>query len=202
MNPIDTLFQTLRAANRKAFMPFITAGDPDLAFTQDALMAMAGSGASLIEIGFPFSDPIADGPVIQAAYTRALNAKIKLADIFATLKATTSQPGWNTPIVAMVSYTLIYKLGAAKFIATAQAAAARPAIDAEQQSSSPELARFDVTGQPPSIHLFHDRLVERLACAIDSSRTRIAQSALHGAFGAVHVGCRDVACIGAHAKAG
>ena len=128
MNPIDTLFQTLRATNRKAFMPFLTAGDPDLAFTQEALTAMAASGASLIEIGFPFSDPIADGPVIQASYTRALNAKIKLADIFAMLKATTSQPGWNTPLVAMVSYTLIYKLGAAKFIATAQASGISGAV--------------------------------------------------------------------------
>lgn len=122
MNPIDSLFQRLRAANRKAFLPFLTAGDPDLAFTREALAAVAGAGADVIEVGFPFSDPIADGPVIQASYTRALAHKLKLADLFATLKATTSAPGWRTPLVAMASYTLIYKRGPAAFIDAALAA--------------------------------------------------------------------------------
>src|SRR5437762_26351 len=112
MNPIDDLFQRLRAAKRQAFMPFVTAGDPDLAFTREVLPAVAGSGANLIEVGFPFSDPIADGPVIQASYTRALDKGLKLADVFATLKdvtATLASGGGKqgeppVPLVAMVSY--------------------------------------------------------------------------------------------------
>ena len=60
-----------------AFMPFVTAGDPDLKATQDTIRELAAAGVDLIELGFPYSDPIADGPVIQASYTRALNRGIK-----------------------------------------------------------------------------------------------------------------------------
>ncbi len=122
MNPIDALFQSLRAAKRKAFMPFVTAGDPDLAFTRELIPAVAEAGANLIEVGFPFSDPIADGPVIQASYTRALDKHLKLADLFASLKDVTQRPGWKTPLVAMASYSLMFKKGPAAFIETAQAA--------------------------------------------------------------------------------
>jgi tryptophan synthase alpha chain len=124
MNPIDTLFQTLRAAKRKAFMPFVTAGDPDLAFTRDLIPAVAESGADLIEVGFPFSDPIADGPVIQASYTRALAHQIKLADIFATLASV--KPG--VPLVSMASYSLMFKRGPAAFIDAAKAAGVSGAV--------------------------------------------------------------------------
>src|SRR5215510_1244384 len=97
MNPIDDLFRRLRAAKRAAFMPFITASDPDLAFTRELLPAVAESGADLVEVGFPFSDPIADGPVIQASYTRALAKHLKLADVFATLKEATVHQGAKAP---------------------------------------------------------------------------------------------------------
>ena len=70
MNPIDTLFQQLKSQKRKAFIPFITAGDPNLVTTISVVRELAGRGASLIEIGFPYSDPIADSSVIQASYTR------------------------------------------------------------------------------------------------------------------------------------
>jgi tryptophan synthase alpha chain len=121
MNLIDTLFRDLRAAKRKAFMPFVVAGDPDLAFTRELIPTVAEAGADLIEVGFPFSDPIADGPVIQASYTRALDKHLKLADIFATLGQITKRPGWKTPLVAMASYSLMFKKGIAAFIDTAKA---------------------------------------------------------------------------------
>lgn len=122
MNPIDALFRDLRAAKRAAFMPFITAGDPDLAFTRELIPAIAEAGADMIEVGFPFSDPIADGPVIQASYTRAIEKHLKLADLFAALKDVTGRPGGTTPLVAMASYSLIFKKGPAAFIDTAKAA--------------------------------------------------------------------------------
>jgi tryptophan synthase alpha chain len=128
MNPIDALFQRLRAENRKAFLPFLTAGDPDLTFTREALPAVAAAGASLVEVGFPFSDPIADGPVIQASYTRALAHGLKLADVFDTLKQVTATPGWQTPVVAMASYSLIFKKGAAAFLDAAQGAGLSGAV--------------------------------------------------------------------------
>ncbi len=71
MPSIDQLFADLRAAKRKALMPFVTAGDPDLDFTAAVLQEVVKRGASLCEVGIPYSDPIADGPVIQASYTRA-----------------------------------------------------------------------------------------------------------------------------------
>jgi tryptophan synthase alpha chain len=128
MNPIDALFHELRSQGRKAFMPFVTAGDPDIAFTRELLPVVAAAGANLIEVGFPFSDPIADGPVIQASYTRALDRNLKLAEIFAATRDVAKRPGWATPMVAMASYSLLFKKGPTQFIAEAQAAGLSGAV--------------------------------------------------------------------------
>jgi tryptophan synthase alpha chain len=128
MNSINQLFVRLRTQNRKAFIPFLSAGDPDLAFTREALPQIVAAGADLIEVGFPFSDPIADGPVIQASYTRALRQRLKLADLFDSLKQITSAPGWSAPAVAMASYSLIFKYGADVFLRTASAAGLSGAV--------------------------------------------------------------------------
>ena len=109
-------------------MPFVTAGDPDLAVTREVLNAVAEAGANLVEVGFPFSDPIADGPVIQASYTRALDKKLKLTEIFAATKAVTSRPGWTMPLVAMASYSLMFKKGPAAFIEIAKASGLSGAV--------------------------------------------------------------------------
>ncbi|MFN8007071.1 MAG: tryptophan synthase subunit alpha [Terriglobia bacterium] len=73
MGRIDSKFQALRKAGRKAFIPFITLGDPDFRTTRQIVLALVAAGADLIELGVPFSDPVADGPVIQRASERALN---------------------------------------------------------------------------------------------------------------------------------
>ncbi len=144
MNPIDSLFQRLRAVNRKAFMPFVSAGDPDLAFTAKVLPQIAEAGADLIEVGFPFSDPIADGPVIQASYTRALDHGLKLHDVFECLRQATGA-GLKTPLVGMVSYSLIWRHGPEKFIEHAQQAglsgAVVPDLPAEEADAFAKLAR-------------------------------------------------------------
>src|SRR5580700_4834443 len=103
MNAIDALFQRLRAQNAKAFIPFVTAGDPDVATTAALIRELARRGAHLIEIGFPYSDPIADGSVIQASYTRALERGLHIADIFKMVRGLTDLP---VPLVAMVSFSL------------------------------------------------------------------------------------------------
>jgi len=74
MSRIADAFLTLRSRGRAGLVPYITAGDPDLAVTRDCLRAMAESGADLIELGVPFSDPMADGPVLQRSAERALAA--------------------------------------------------------------------------------------------------------------------------------
>ena len=103
-----------------AFMPFIAAGDPDLATTGRLLRELAAAGSDLIEIGFPYSDPIADGPVIQASYTRALAKHVKLREIFATIKAVSGEI--QSPLVAMVSYAIIFRHGIEAFVQEARTA--------------------------------------------------------------------------------
>jgi tryptophan synthase alpha chain len=107
MPSIDDLFARLRREKRKALMPFVTAGDPDLKFTAAVLREMVGRGCHLCEVGIPYSDPIADGPVIQASYTRALEHKIKVADILTTLGDVAPQIA--APLVTMVSYAIVYR---------------------------------------------------------------------------------------------
>ena len=114
MTSIDSLFSTLRSENRKALMPFITAGDPDLDFTAAVVSELFKRGCHLFEIGIPYSDPIADGPVIQASYTRALAHKIKLADILNTLGDVA--PKVAAPLVTMVSYAIVYRHGTEKYV--------------------------------------------------------------------------------------
>jgi tryptophan synthase alpha chain len=122
MNPIDALFHSRRAAVRKVFVPFVPAGDPDLDTTARLLPVLANAGAGLIEIGFPFSDPIADGPVIQAAYTRALNRGVRLEQIFETVGRTAGDAALvKVPLVGMVSYSLIYRRGHEQFLDKAKA---------------------------------------------------------------------------------
>ncbi|HVX60516.1 MAG TPA: tryptophan synthase subunit alpha [Pirellulales bacterium] len=126
MSAIDQLFTRLRAAGEKALMPFVTAGDPDLDFTSAVVAELVSRGAHLCEIGVPYSDPIADGPVIQASYTRALNHKIKLAQIFEMLARTSPQV--SAPLVTMVSYAIIYRHGLQRYVEEAQAAGVAGAI--------------------------------------------------------------------------
>lgn len=126
MSSIDTLFQQLKAQERKALMPFITAGDPDLEFTAALLKEIVARGGSLCELGIPYSDPIADGPVIQASYTRALDKKLKLADIFRM--AAGVAPQLKAPVVSMVSFAIVHRHGPERYIKDAKAAGIAGAI--------------------------------------------------------------------------
>jgi tryptophan synthase alpha chain len=114
MTKIDDLFKKLRQEKRKALMPFVTAGDPDLDFTSAVLREVVKRGAHLCEVGIPYSDPIADGPVIQASYTRALAHKIKLGDILKTLGEVA--PKVEAPLVTMVSYAIVYRHGCEAYV--------------------------------------------------------------------------------------
>jgi len=118
MNAIDNIFSKLRAEKKKAFMPFVTAGDPDLEFTAAAIAELATHGANLIEVGFPYSDPIADGPVIQASYTRVLNKKTTVAQILAMTAKVAKDV--SCPLVGMVSYAIIFRHGLAEFVEEAK----------------------------------------------------------------------------------
>jgi tryptophan synthase alpha chain len=82
MLSVSSCFQSLRDRSQCALIPFLTAGDPDLATTEAAIKVLDAAGADLIELGVPYSDPLADGPTIQAAATRALAQGVTLEDVW------------------------------------------------------------------------------------------------------------------------
>lgn len=100
----------------KAFIPFITCGDPDLKTTAAAVRAAVRAGADLIELGIPFSDPTAEGPVIQGANLRALNGGVRTEQIFELVRSLREEMG--TPMVFMTYANVVFSYGAEKFIET------------------------------------------------------------------------------------
>jgi tryptophan synthase alpha chain len=114
MISISEKFALLRANQQCALIPFITAGDPDLATTAIALRTLDANGADFIELGVPYSDPLADGPVIQAAATRALNQGIRLAQVLEMVRHIT--PELNAPIILFTYYNPILNLGVEEFL--------------------------------------------------------------------------------------
>lgn len=113
-NGIESLFAQRRAAGRAALMPFLTAGYPDLETTAALLPALERAGATVCEIGLPFSDPIADGPVIASSMHEALQRGVRLADVFAMVRAARKQTGMG--LAAMVSWSIVHRRGARNFI--------------------------------------------------------------------------------------
>jgi tryptophan synthase alpha chain len=114
MKRIEARLAELRRENRAAFIPFVTAGDPDHATSLAILEQLPGAGADIIELGIPFSDPMADGPVNQASYLRALAAGATLAKTLALVKKFREKDK-KTPIVLMGAYNPIHAYGTAKF---------------------------------------------------------------------------------------
>ena len=100
MSRIHATFETLKAARRKALIPYLTAGDPYPDATVEIMLAMAAAGADVIELGVPFSDPMADGPVIQKAAERALARHVGLAQVLDYVRAFRAQDA-RTPVVLM-----------------------------------------------------------------------------------------------------
>ena len=110
MSRIDNCFQQLKKDNKKALIPYIAAGDPDLKMTLQLLHAMVEAGADIVELGVPFSDPMADGPIIQKAYERALIHKTSLKDIL-DMVSEFRKKNTKTPIVLMGYLNPVEALG-------------------------------------------------------------------------------------------
>ncbi|MFK8113690.1 MAG: tryptophan synthase subunit alpha [Rubripirellula sp.] len=126
MSAVDQLFTDLRASGRKALMPFFTSGDPNIGTTASVIRAAQSAGANLCEVGVPYSDPIADGPVIQASYQRALESGFRLQQVFDM--GTDLQRDVTMPLVTMVSYAIIFRVGIEKYVQQAKAAGYAGAI--------------------------------------------------------------------------
>ena len=121
MSRIPAKFETLRAAKRKALIPYITAGDPNPAMTVPLLHSLAESGCDILEIGVPFSDPMADGPANQRSSERALKNGVGLADVLGMVREFRSKDA-STPIVLMGYANPIEAMGVEKFVSAAAAA--------------------------------------------------------------------------------
>lgn len=114
INRVDLKFKELKKKNKKAFIAFIMAGDPSLAITKQLVFEMVDSGVDIIELGVPFSDPIADGPAIQKASGRGLKSKTTLAGVLNMVKNIRVQT--QTPIVFLIYYNLVFHYGLEKFV--------------------------------------------------------------------------------------
>jgi tryptophan synthase alpha chain len=120
MNRVESRFAFLKERNEKALIPYIMGGDPDLAASVRLLKLLAESGADLIEVGVPFSDPLADGPVIQSAGLRALQNGCTLPKLLAALQPVLKE--LPIPVMLMIYYNMIYQRGVPNFLEEVAAA--------------------------------------------------------------------------------
>jgi len=114
VNRIDKKFADLKAEGKKAFIPFITAGDPSLETTISLVSKLESAGADIIELGVPFSDPVADGPSIQRSSLRALDGGTSLRKVMDTVAKIRTRT--QIPIAFLTYYNLIFKYGVEKFV--------------------------------------------------------------------------------------
>jgi len=114
MTKVSDCFKSLKDSSQCALIPFVTAGDPDLATTAQALRVLDKSGADIIELGVPYSDPLADGPTIQAAATRALQKGVRLDDVLEMVKEVS--PDLTAPLVLFTYYNPILNRGIELFL--------------------------------------------------------------------------------------
>ncbi|MEA3489571.1 MAG: tryptophan synthase subunit alpha [Candidatus Omnitrophota bacterium] len=142
MNRINETFKRLKAEGKKAFIPYIAAGDPDMKTSGKIVRVLAAEGADLIELGIPFSDPLADGPTIQMATQRSLAAGCtvrKVLDMVAELRR-----GMDVPMVFMTYYNIIFNYGVGRFIRDAKRSGADgiivPDLPMEESEELTEIA--------------------------------------------------------------
>lgn len=119
MNRINSKFKVLKKENRKAFIAFITAGDPSLAVTEKLVSAFEQAGVDIVELGVPFSDPLADGPTIQASSQRALKRHVTLDQILDC--AARIRKASKIPLALMTYYNPVFHYGEEKFVGRAKA---------------------------------------------------------------------------------
>lgn len=146
MSRIAKRFETLRQAGRAAFVPFITAGDPDAETSFAILEKLPEAGADLIELGVPFSDPMADGPAVQASSQRALAAGMNPAKLLELVRRFRTKDS-TTPLVLMGYYNPIHAFGTARFAKEAALAGADGLITVDLPPEEDEVLRAPAAAQ-------------------------------------------------------
>ncbi len=193
MNRIDATFARLRAARRAALIPYITVGDPSLSATVPLMRALTAAGADLVELGVPFSDPMADGPVIQRASERALANGVGLDDVLRVATAFREHDA-TTPVVLMGYANPIEAMGTAEFADSAQRAGVDGVIVVDYPpEEAGEFAQLLEARQIAPIFLLAPTTPESRIIAIGRiARGYVYYVALKGVTGAGHL---DVAGV-------
>lgn len=193
MSRIQSTFERLRKSGRKALIPYVTAGDPSLDATAAILREMVAAGADILEVGVPFSDPMADGPVIQRAGERALKLGVGLRDVLALVKAFRASDA-TTPVVLMGYANPIEAMGRDRFVRAAAEAGVDGVIvvDYTPEESGEFAADVRAHGMDMIFLLAPTSTAERIDRVVQLASGYLYYVSLAGVTGAGHMDLGDV----------
>jgi tryptophan synthase alpha chain len=194
MSRIQAAFARLAQEKRKALIPFITTGDPSLVTTLPLMHALVEAGVDVIELGVPFSDPMADGPVIQRASERALKMNVGLKDVLETVAAF-RQTDQTTPVVLMGYANPVERMGLDKFANDAKAAGVDGVlvVDYPPEESAALLKTMDAVGLDTIYLLSPTSSAARIKLVAECARGYVYYVSLKGVTGASNIDTAAVA---------
>lgn len=194
MGRIEQTFASLQAQGKKALIPFITCGDPDLAQTVPLMHTLVKAGADIIELGVPFSDPMADGPTIQRASERALAKGVRMKDVLAQVKAFRATDS-TTPVVLMGYANPVEAMGLEAFTNAASQAGVDGVlvVDYPPEEAETFSAAMAAKGLDPIFLLAPTSTDERIAQTGKVARGYVYYVSLKGVTGAGHLDTDAVA---------
>jgi len=194
MSRIEKRFADLKGSGRKALIPFITAGDPEPGLTVQMMHALVAGGADLLELGVPFSDPMADGPVIQLSYERALEHHVSLSQVLEMVREFRAQDS-DTPVVLMGYLNPVELMGYETFATTAIDAGVDGAliVDLSPEESSEVVELFRSKGLDSIYLIAPTSNSERIKLISDCSSGFVYYVSLKGVTGAGHLDIEAVA---------
>ena len=202
MSRIAATFAALRANQRKALIPFITAGDPSAEFTVPLMHALVQAGVDVIELGVPFSDPMADGPTIQRSSERALKQGVSLKHVI-NMVADFRKSNDRTPVVLMGYANPIEAMGTQIFAAQAKTAGVDGVlvVDYPPEECADFAASVSAAGIDPIFLLSPTSSAERIQKVAQLARGYIYYVSLKGVTGAAHIDTAEVQGMVARIKA-
>jgi tryptophan synthase alpha chain len=181
---IEDKFDQLRSRGAKAFMPFVTACDPSPEASAEIVLALEKAGADIVELGFAYTDPIADGPVIQDSYAKVLGAGRTVADALGVVREIRRRS--SIPLAGMVSYSIVWKKGPAEFTRAAAEAGLDALIvpDLPPEEAGDLLPAAEAAGVPVVFLVTPNTRGDRLAAIVEASRPFIYYVSVVGTTGA------------------
>lgn len=188
MSRLDERFQQLRGAGKKALIPYITAGDPDKQTTVPLMHALVAAGADVLELGIPFSDPMADGPVIQRASERALAQHTSIHDVLAMVREFRQQDH-DTPVILMGYLNPVEVTGYGRFAALVAEAGADGVItvDLPPEESAELLQAFSAHQLAPIFLIAPTTPEQRIHFICEQAKGFVYYVSMKGVTGASHL---------------